>query len=712
MRPLKIIATLVVGVLTARQATAQSTHAKLWDKRYGGSSDEGVGSMIRTTDGGFLIGGFSSSGISGDKSETCRGGWDYWIVKLDSSGIKQWDKTFGGSQEERLFSIKQTTDGGYILGGTSLSGISGDKTQPSWGGEDYWIVKTDSSGNKMWDKRFGGTGNDTFSEIDQTNDGGYLLSGYSNSDSSGDKTQHYWPGNAHTDYWIVKINSNGFKKWDRRFGGTDRDEGGVLGAWDAGATFAKCSDGGYLLGGWSLSGIGGDKTEACWDLNGDYWIIRIDSLGNKLWDKRYGGLRYDALSKIKQTFDGGFILGGTTFSSANGNKTVGYCNGFGQDGDYWLIKIDSAGNSQWQQDLGSDGADYFFDICQTADSGYLISGYQPWSGYVSCAKSEDAISTGNAWIIKTNSSGVKVWDKSIFGPWLSNSTCIVVPVGNDCFAVASGSYWYNMGYNTQLSCCDYDYWLLTFCNCSPNDLPNASIASARYTTEICAGSIARFVDVSDCYTSRQWSFPGGDPPASTSQIVSVTYPDTGYYTVMLVSVNPNGTDTAIQSNYVHVIPNPPVPVITQVGDTLVSSPENEYQWYHGTSWIVGASNQTFVPDTSGTFHVCVTSVNGCKSCSGNFYFDMTGIAAGDGAVRRDFTISPNPARKAITVSLAGSWSSGKKVITVYTPLGELIACKTFSSREHNVQLDHLSAGVYFVCVDDQANKIIRKLLIE
>ncbi|MEP7169236.1 MAG: hypothetical protein ABI855_07680 [Bacteroidota bacterium] len=134
---MKKIILLFIGTSIACCVNAQSMLSKQWDKRYGGSLEEGVGAMIKTNDCGLLIGGHSDSGISGDKSDTCRGLWDYWIIKLDSLGIKQWDKTFGGTQRERFTSIKQTNDGGYILGGSTPSGMDGDKSEPSWGYEDY-----------------------------------------------------------------------------------------------------------------------------------------------------------------------------------------------------------------------------------------------------------------------------------------------------------------------------------------------------------------------------------------------------------------------------------------------------------------------------------------------------------------------------------------------------------------------------------------------
>ncbi len=142
-------------------ATAQTAPDKQWDARFGDSSDEYFYSLQQTADGGYILGGQSWSGIiSGDKTQAGQGETDYWIVKTDAGGVKQWDARFGGSGDDGLSSLQQTADGGYILGGVSSSGISGDKTQGNWGSiytSDYWIVKTDAGGVKQWDARFGGS---------------------------------------------------------------------------------------------------------------------------------------------------------------------------------------------------------------------------------------------------------------------------------------------------------------------------------------------------------------------------------------------------------------------------------------------------------------------------------------------------------------------------------------------------------------------------
>jgi len=173
-----------------------------WQNTIGGSESERIGHIIQTPDGGYILAASSTSDISGDKTENSLGGEDYWVLKLDGSGNIEWQNTIGGNSVDQLKSSDLTMDGGYIIGGESLSEVSGDKTDPSRGGRDYWILKLDFSGNIEWQRTFGGSSSDKFLDIINTTDGGYLLGGHSNSNISGDKTEDSLGG---FDYWIALV---------------------------------------------------------------------------------------------------------------------------------------------------------------------------------------------------------------------------------------------------------------------------------------------------------------------------------------------------------------------------------------------------------------------------------------------------------------------------------------------------------------------------
>ena len=406
-----------------------------------------------------------------------------WLVGMGDFGfgqnplVKQLDKDFGGYSTDDLYSFQQTSDGGYILGGTSVSGIGGDKTQPSWGGGDYWIVKTDSIGNKQWDKDFGGTSIEWLFSVQETADGGFILGGYSYSDSSGDKTQNAWGTSG--DYWIVKTDSLGNKQWDKDFGGYSIDDLTSL---------QQTSDGGYILGGYSVSEIGGDKTQPNWDPSGnteDYWIVKTDSLGNKQWDKDFGGTNYDYFCSFQQTIDGGYILGGYSNSGIGGDKTQPSWGLW----DYWIVKTDPLGNKLWDKDFGGTNDEGFFgNISQTADGGYLLAGssYSDSSGN----KTENNLGSEQTWIVKTDSLGIKQWDKTLHTTG-QDQFGFAIQTKDGCFAMANGTYGGIGGDKTQPNwdtlCflqCTYDYWIIKFCDStattSITQLPNTQLPFSIY----------------------------------------------------------------------------------------------------------------------------------------------------------------------------------------------------------------------------------------
>jgi hypothetical protein len=144
-----------------------------WQNTIGGSSGDYLYSINQTSDGGYILGGRSSSGLSGDKTEGSQGNDDYWVVKLNSLGVIEWQNTIGGSNNDRLESINQTSDGGYILGGYSNSGLSGDKTEAGQGNDDYWVVKLNSLGVIEWQNTIGGSSNDELWSLNQRGEGGY-----------------------------------------------------------------------------------------------------------------------------------------------------------------------------------------------------------------------------------------------------------------------------------------------------------------------------------------------------------------------------------------------------------------------------------------------------------------------------------------------------------------------------------------------------------
>jgi hypothetical protein len=293
-----------------------------WQKTIGGNGYDALTCIQQTEDGGYILGGNSDSNISGDKTKNCLGESDYWVMKLDASGNIQWQNTIGGNDVEFLSSLQQTTDGGYILGRWSKSSISGDKIENSLGSYDYWVVKLYSNGAIQWQNTIGGNDEDLHLSIHQTTDGGFILGGSSRSNVSGDKTKN---SNGYIDYWVVKLNANGAIQWQNTIGGSGTDPL---------FTVQQTNDGGYILGGYSISDISGDKTENSFGLT-DYWVVKLNEAGAIQWQNTIGGNRQDNLWSLKQTADGGYILGGSSDSNISGDKTE---NSKGEC-DYWVIKL-------------------------------------------------------------------------------------------------------------------------------------------------------------------------------------------------------------------------------------------------------------------------------------------------------------------------------------------------------------------------------------
>lgn len=351
-----------------------------WDKTYGGTGADYLYGVAPTADGGYLLAGTSASDASGDKSENTRGGVDFWIIKVDNNGNKIWDKTLGGDEFEFLSSVIPGADGGYLLGGLSASNASGDKSEDSKGKRDYWIVRIDELGNKLWDKTYGGDDDDECTSIASTPDG-YLISGRSLSNRSGDKSQN---SNGFLDYWVIKIDKQGNSIWDRTVGGSDFDylNSGIY-----------ASDGGYLLLGYSNSNASGDKSE---DNTGqsDYWAVKIDSFGHIQWDKTFGGTNADEGVSAITTPDEGFLLAGDSFSDASGDKSENNYGFF----DFWAVKIDKAGNKVWDKTIGGNSIEEFTCVNRASDGRYLLGGYS--RSNASGDKTEDSKGLNDFWIVE------------------------------------------------------------------------------------------------------------------------------------------------------------------------------------------------------------------------------------------------------------------------------------------------------------------------
>ncbi len=401
-----------------------------WQKSFGGDGVDLLQSIRITNDGGFILAGTSSSSISGDKKEACKGQEDFWIIKLDAKGNEIWQRTIGGSGQEKLLSITQTKDGGYILGGTSSSNTSEPdekgaedkygKAEDSKGNLDYWIVKLDKDGKIKWQKTFGGQYVDELKSIEQTSDKGYILGGYSNSPVSGNKTQDNFGFN---DYWIIKLDEEGNELWQRTLGG-DKD--------DTLFALTQTNDGGFIAGGNSNSGATNSKSKS--NQNGtDFWVVKLDKTGTIEWQETYNYGEKDVLTSIVENKDGTFLIGGYAQSEAANGKLGAKSKtplkkGNDKEGinDYIALKIKATGEEIWTQTVGSKGDEVLKKLFETRDGGYILAGTS--KGEASKDKNS-SLGGSDFWIVKLRDKEKKIEEKqkieAIPNPAISYTNVIV-----------------------------------------------------------------------------------------------------------------------------------------------------------------------------------------------------------------------------------------------------------------------------------------------
>ncbi len=286
-----------------------------------------------------------------------------------------WERTFGGGDEDRGFSIRQTSDGGFI--------IVGDTYSYGAGNSDIYLIKTDASGNELWSHTYGGISNDESSCIQLTSDGGYIIAGGTESYGAGD-----------CDVYLVKTDASGNEQWSNTYGGS---------AYDRGRFVLQTNDDGYVIVGNTYSFGAGDN---------DVYLIKTDASGDTTWTKTFGGINDERGDCVQQTADGGYIITGLTWSFSSGHF------------DVYLIKTDASGSEEWYQTFGGNNEDAGKSVQQTIDGGYIITGYT----YSYGAGGDDL------WLIKTNSNGNVTWDHT-FGDYSLDGGNFVQPTSDDGYIV-------------------------------------------------------------------------------------------------------------------------------------------------------------------------------------------------------------------------------------------------------------------------------------
>ena len=327
-----------------------------WSKTYGGSGDDRGQSLVQTSDGGYALTGFAMSD-DGDGSNN-EGFHDNWVIKLDAQGTIEWEKSFGFSGHDHSYDILQTADGGYyFIGFLDITSARADGNTEKGGSltnhgvGEFWGTKIDKKGDLQWRGYFGGSNNDRAYSVVQSEDGGYVMAGASESEDF-DITNT----RGSYDFWVIKNDENGNLVWQSSFGGS-----GI----EISQDIANTDDGGYVITGNTFSNdidVSDNKGES------DIWLIKIDDEGDLVWQKTFGGSAFDAAESVSLSKDGGFIIVG------NSKSTDKDASANAGENDIWLIKTDAEGNMVWQKTFGGMSLDYGFDAIETEDNAIILVG--------------------------------------------------------------------------------------------------------------------------------------------------------------------------------------------------------------------------------------------------------------------------------------------------------------------------------------------------
>ena len=313
-----------------------------WTAIYAGSRPYGASAVVANADGSFVIAGRAGAFDIAD---------DAWLMKVGPGGDVVWQKSYGGGGSDGFFSLKATPDGGYVAAGDTFSFAAGIY--------DIWVMKFDAGGDVVWQKAFRGPRYDFAFSVDIASDGGYILAG-----SAG------FVGTDHA--FLMKLDSSGAIVWQKTYSGS-----GSKSFLSVRAT----ADGGYIAAG---------RTDSLAAGNSDAWVVKVDALGNVVWQRAYGGSGDDEAMSVQPTPDGGYVVAGYTVSFGAA----------GQDG--WILKLDGVGSVDWQKRYGGAGDDSFWSIRTTPDGGYVVV------GQTASFPTNDA----DLWVVKVDAGGQIVWQNT------------------------------------------------------------------------------------------------------------------------------------------------------------------------------------------------------------------------------------------------------------------------------------------------------------
>jgi Secretion system C-terminal sorting domain len=601
-----------------------------------------------TRDGGIISGGFTES-TDGDATGN-QGNFDWLIVKTDKNGVKEWVKTFGGTDYDKCRAIMQNDDGTYMAFGSSHSS-NGDVGQ-NYGYSDFWLLRLDSLGNIIFNKTYGGSGREGGRGIIRTADRGWMLVGWTSSNDS-----DIVGNNGDKDAWLCKLDSNMNMEWNQCYGGSQEDRARDV---------VELPDGSFVFGGNSMSNDGDVNFN-----NGDedFFIGKVDSIGNLIWATTMGSSAQDRIFGIAVDWDGGFI--GIGRNSANDGDVIDNHGGE----DLWMTKVDSLGSIVWLKSLGGSLDDGGVKIEPRPDHGYLIT---------ATTKSTDGDSPGtygesDYWFIKLDSLLNFEQNDHIGGSRFDHLV--------DIFRTQDGGYYFaglsNSPDTFPINFNNYgnaDFWIVKAFYC-----PQQNMTLSPNDTTVCPGSMVTiFADNS--IGNYLWS--------NNDTLSTIIVSDTGDYYFVHTKFNGLCTyysDTINISNFTTIHP-----IVTYSNNSLIASGTGSFQWYLNNAPIAGANSNILTPLTqSGDYTVSVTDSNSCITYSTSYVYTV-GLSETSNSFNH-FLIFPNPSTDILNIKFTSIIQTPSKLI-IKNILGQTVLETEIDivsgENSNRINISSLSKGAF------------------
>lgn len=656
----KYIAACLILFCATHSMYAQNT-AVQWKRHLNNNST--FFDLKATADGGFIAAGAINTGT------TATAGENAWLVKTNDTGGVTWQKSYGGSAQDRFTQVLATADGGYIAAGFTLSNdgdVSGNN-----GGMDYWVVKTDDTGAIQWSKCYGGSNHEQINTLFYgggaplmsglllaTPDGNYVLAGTTNSnngDVSGYHGATHTTGNYRGDIWMIKIDNLGTLKWQKCIGGS-------MNEWPG--TILNTADGGFIMGA-VTSSSDGDATGSgqhggrhSVSEGGDYWVIKTDSLGNIQWQKCYGGSSYEVTTGLIACKQGGYLVAGGSYST-DGDLSAQIA-GIGNNAKTWLVKIDDTGSIAWDKS-------YWID---TATNGFGTPNWETLLGVV-----ENIDGTFNLMIASPQFYGMaKVSDTGILKTYnLYGNNAATQDYPGRFLQLSDGAYVAAGGYSRA-------YTTLTSTVYVPKALLLKFEACPFYTydtAQICKGEAYTF----------------GNQVLTTAGI---------YWDTLAMS---SGCDSLIRLSL--TLDSVITPLITAHANLLSTGTYTTYQWLDAAdNPISGATAQSYEATVSGDYRVVVSGANGCTDTSAVYTHRSSSLE--EAAAFAGLRIYPNPIQGNIHIELQGEHE--KMNVTLLSIEGRLLKTQSFAGTTAMLSLDQIPAGMYWLKIKTDKGNITRKIV--